>query len=44
MLDKFQETFFIRSACDENRRLVERCNIGLSKERKIEEILRNQYC
>ena len=34
-LDKFQRTFFIMSACDKIRRLVERCDICLAKERSV---------
>ena len=35
MLDKFQRTLFVLSAQDKIRRLVERCDICLTKERSI---------
>ena len=35
MLDKFQWTFFVLSACDKISRLVERCDVYLTKERSI---------
>ena len=35
-LDKFQRTFFTMSACENLRRLVDRCNIFLAKEKIIQ--------
>ena len=34
--DKFQRTFFMMSALEKIRRLVDRCNICLAKERSIQ--------
>ena len=36
MLDKFQRTFFVLSARDRIRRIVERCDICLTKEEKYQ--------
>ena len=39
-LDKFQRIFFVLSACDKICRLVERCDVCLTKERSIKAKMR----